>query len=228
MCFFFFLDIYSFRGRVILNCWRALKTNKVSLTWCILHLAAADLLFTFLTIFNGIVFLWHWTGGDVLCKLQGFSVETTYTVSITNLVLISYQQRLTPITDPLKTRARNILNKEYRKILLLWGTGVLACSPLLFFYQTRVNQEKGKTECDNLALGGIAQKVFYSLHALFFFVFPLCYMVYSQSKIFRALRRQRIVPRTLKKAEVSMRRHRKVAKTLLPLTVLLFCSGLHL
>lgn len=169
---------------VILNCWRALRRNKISLTWCLLNLAAADLLFTFLTIFNGIAFLRLWIGGDVLCKLQGFSVETTYTVSVTNLVLISYQ-RLTAITEPLKTRARNISNKEYRKILLLWGTGVLACSPLLFLYQTRVIQEK-KTECDNVAPGGIARKVFYSLHALFFFVFPLCYMVYSQSKIFRA------------------------------------------
>ena len=218
--FFFLTFTLSVVGNtwVILNCWRALKRNKVSLTWCILNLAAADLLFTFLTIFNGIAFLWHWIGGDVLCKLQGFSVETTYTVSITNLVLISYQ-RLTAITDPLKTRARNILNKEYRKILLLWGTGVLACSPLLFLYQTRVIQEKEKTECDNLALGGIARKVFYSLHALFFFVFPLCYMFYSQSKIFRALRKQRIVPRTLQGAEISRRRHRKVAKTLLALTV---------
>ena len=143
LCFFltFTLSVVG-NTWVILNCWRALKTNKVSLTWCVLNLAAADLLFTFLTIFNGIVFLWHWTGDDVLCKLQGISVETTYTVSITNLVLISYHQRLTAITDPLKTRAGNIFNKKYRKIiiiLLLWGTGVIACSPLLFLYQTRVN-----------------------------------------------------------------------------------------
>lgn len=81
------------------------------------------------------------------------------------------------------------------------------------------SSKKKKTECDNLALGGIARKVFYSLHALFFFVFPLCYMVYSQSKIFRALRKQRMVPRTLQGAEISWRRHRKVAKTLLALTV---------
>lgn len=139
--FFFLTFTLSVVGNtwVILNCWRALKRNKVSLTWCILNLAAADLLFTFLTIFNGIAFLWHWIGGDVLCKLQGFPIETTYTVSITNLVLISYQ-RLTAITDPLKTRARNILNKEYRKY---YFCGELVYSPAHLYFSC-IRQESSK------------------------------------------------------------------------------------
>ena len=98
--------------------------------WYVLNLASADLLFTFLSLFNAIAFMWRWVRENVVCKLQGFLVEASYTVSISNLVVISYQ-RLTAITDPLNARARNVSNKEYRKILIIWGICLVICSPLL-------------------------------------------------------------------------------------------------
>ena len=62
----------------------------------------------------------------------------------------------------------------------------------------------------------VGRQVFYSLNAFFFFTFPLSYMIFSQSKIFRALRTRRTVPTQM---EASNTRHKKAAKTLLALTI---------
>lgn len=208
---------------VIVTCCKNLKRKNVSLMWYVLNLATADLLFTSLTIFNGIGFLWHWVGGGPVCKLHGFLVETSYTASITTLMMISYE-RLKAITDPLNARARNFLNKGSRKILILWGMCLALCSPLLFIYQLE-QDENGQPVCDNAAWGHIGQQVFYSLHAFFFFAFPLSYMIFSQGKIFVALRPRRIIPFQLSRnIEKSNMRHKKVAKTLLALTIaFVFC-----
>ena len=71
----------------------------------ILNLATADLLFTLLSVFNMIGYLWRWVGAKYTCKLQGFFVEASYTTSIMTLETISYQ-RLKATTDPFSTRAR--------------------------------------------------------------------------------------------------------------------------
>ena len=56
----------------------------------ILNLATADLLFSLLSVFNMIGYLWRWVGGKYTCKLQGFFVEANYTTSIMTLETISY------------------------------------------------------------------------------------------------------------------------------------------
>ena len=75
------------------------EENTFSVTWFLANLASADLLFTFLTVFDVITFHWRWVGGNGTCKLVGFLVEATYTVSITTLVVLSYQ-RLKAVVDP--------------------------------------------------------------------------------------------------------------------------------
>ena len=223
--FYFSVFILSILGNtwVIVTCYKTLKRKNVSLMWFVLNLATADLLFTLLTIFNGIAFLWRWVGGEIVCKLHGFLVETTYTASITTLVVISHE-RLTAIADPLNARARNFSSKGYRKVLIVWGFCLAACSPLLALYRLNLN-ERGEIECNNIAWGDIGRQVFYSLHAIFFFALPLSYMIFSQSKIFLALRTRRIAPtQLLRRVETSNARHKKVAKTLLALTVaFVFC-----
>ena len=192
---------------VMVHCWKTLKRSKVSLMWFVLNLASADLLFTFLTFSNALAFLWRWIGGNITCKIQGFLVETAYTVSITNLVMISHQ-RLTSITDPLNARARNVSNKDYRKIFILWAVGLAICSPLLFLYQFELD-ETGQAVCGNAGWGYTGKQIFYILHAIFLFVFPLCYMIYSQSKIFRALSSNRIVPSAFSATERSQKTTQK-------------------
>lgn len=221
--FFVFTFISSAIGNtwVMKHCWKTLKRKKISLMWYVLNLAFADLLFTLLTPFNVIAFLYRWVGGNITCKLQGFLVEASYTVSIATLVMISYQ-RLAAIADPLNARARNISGQDFRKILILWAICLVVCSPLLFLYHLEL--DTGLPVCDNSAWGTIGRQVFYSLHAVFSFVVPLCYMIYSQSKIFCALRAQVIVPVTLSAVESTRKRQKKIAKTLAALTtVFVFC-----
>ena len=221
LVFYFSVFILSTVGNtwVLVTCYKDLKRKGSSLMWFVLNLATADLLFTCLTIFNGIAFLCCWVGGEIVCKLHGFLVETTYTASITTLVMISYE-RLTAITDPLNARARNFANKGHRKLLIIWGICLAVCFPLLILYRMELDQASGEFVCNNKAWGHIGRQIFYSLHAFFFFVFPLSYMIFSQSKIFLALRTRRIVPSQLSQGvERSNRRHQKVAKTLFALTI---------
>lgn len=223
--FYFSVFILSTLGNtwVIVTCYKTLKRKNVSLMWFVLNLATADLLFILLTIFNGIAFLWRWVGGEIVCRLHGFLVETTYTASITTLVVISYE-RLTAIADPLNARARNFSNKGYRKVLIVWGVCFAVCSPLPALYELKLD-ERGEIECNNTTWGDTGRQVFYSLHAFFFFAFPLSYMIFSQSKIFLALRTRRVAPaQLLQRVETSNARHKKVAKTLLALTIaFIFC-----
>ena len=212
--FYFSAFLLSTLGNawVLLICYKTMKRRNVSLMWLVINLATADLLFMLLSIFNAISFLRRWVGGSIVCKLHGFLVETTYTASIATLVVISYE-RLTAISDPLNARARNVSNKGYRKIVLVWGVCLAVCSPLLALYQ--LVDEKGEMVCNNTTLGDVGRQVFYSLHVFFFFVCPLSYMIISQSKIFRSLRTRRVAPTQM---EISNTRHKKVAKTLFALT----------
>ena len=86
---------------VIVTCYKNLKQRHFTLMWLVANLAAADLLFTLLTILNVISFFWRWVGGDSSCKLQGFFVEATYTTSITTLGVITFQ-RLKAVTSMLE------------------------------------------------------------------------------------------------------------------------------
>ena len=101
--------------------------------WLLVNLATADLLFTYLSVFNMIGYLWRWVGGDNTCKLQGFFVEASYTTSIMTLVTISYQ-RLKATTDPFSTREGRGFDREYLKPVIIWGLSLLVCTPLLQIY----------------------------------------------------------------------------------------------
>lgn len=98
------------------------------------------------------------------------------------------------------------------------------CSPLLALYQLELDK-RCEIACNNSAMENISRQVFYSLHALFFFAFPLSYMIFSQKKMFLALRTTRIVPFQLSgSVEISNMRHKKAAKTLFALTIaFVFC-----
>ena len=92
LIFYGFILIISLIGkvRVLVTCNRNLNLNRnrFSPMWYMANLASADLLFTFLTPFHAIDFSWRWVGGDTICKLHGFLVDTSYNTSITTLVVI--------------------------------------------------------------------------------------------------------------------------------------------
>ena len=212
---FFLMSIFG-NLWMIVTCYKSLKRQLLPLTWLVANLAFADLLFTFLTILNFIDVFWRWVGGNSTCRLHGFLVEATYTTSITTLVLITFQ-RLKAVTDPFNARIRGWARKEYIKLAIAWFLCLAVCSPLLDIY--RLEMRVNAIVCVNTTWGDIGRHVYYSLHATFFFVLPFLYMILTQRIIHRALR-ARVVP-TISNSfiEKSTQQHKKVAKTLIALTI---------
>ena len=201
---------------VITTCYKSLKRQHFPLMWLVANLAFADLLFTFLTILNVIDIFWRWLGGDGTCRLHGFLVEATYTTSITTLVVITFQ-RLKAVTDPFNARMNTWTRKGYVKLAIVWFLCLLVCSPLVDIY--RLERRGNVHVCVNTTWGDIGRQVYYSLHATFFFVLPFLYMIFTQTLIPRALR-SRVVPAINNSfIEKSVQRHKKVAKTLMALTI---------
>ena len=202
---------------VIKTCYKSLKgRHQFPLMWLVANLAFADLLFTFLTVLNVIDVSWHWVGGNITCRLHGFLVEATYTTSITTLVLITFQ-RLRAVTDPLNARINSLSSKEQVKLSIVWFLCLAVCSPLVDIY--RLERRGNVHVCVNTTWGDIGRQVYYSLHATFFFVLPFLYMIFTQTLISRALR-SRFVPAINNSfIEKSVQGHKKVAKTLMALTI---------
>ena len=202
---------------VIVTCYKNLKKKHFPFMWLVANLAAADLLFTFLTILDMISFFWRWVGGDSSCKIQGFFIEATYTTSISTLGLITFQ-RLKAITDPFNARMNSWARKQHVKLALIWFLCSAVCSPLLHIYHIET-PENGAIVCVNTTWGNTGRQIYYSLHAAFFFVIPLCYIIRTQTVIYRALRTRELPVKRNSFIRKSNQRHRKVTKTLIALTI---------
>ena len=221
LVFYGFILITSLVGNiwVLVTCYRNLNRNQFSPMWYVANLATADLLFTFLTPFNAINFAWRWVGGDKMCKLHGFLVDTSYTTSITTLVVISYL-RLKAVTDPFNSRRENFSNREYIKIVLMWCMCLVISSPTATINRVETNED-GKLICANTSWGNTGREIYYIVHAVLFFIIPLMYMIVTQRKIFRSLRAN-VVPICNSHIMRSNQRHKKVAKTLAALSLAFF------
>ena len=101
----------------------------------------------FLTPFQAINFSWCWVSGDVICKLHGFLVDTSYNTSITTLVVISYL-RLKAITDPFNSRGDKFSNREYMKLVLTWCMCLVISLPTASINKVETIED-GKLICAN-------------------------------------------------------------------------------
>ena len=208
---------------IIITCYKTLRTRYAPFLWLLANLATADLSFTFLSLFNGVGYLWQWVGGNASCKLQGFLLEASYTTSIITLVLISYQ-RLKAVTDPLNDRIGYWSNREHIRLVIVWCLSLAVCSPLTYIYRVKT-EEDGDIVCLTTTRGNSVPQIYYSLHATFFFLIPLLYTIFTQVRIFHTLRSS-VIPNSnlFNLITKSNQRHRKVAKTLAALTIaFVFC-----
>ena len=215
-CTVFIMSLVGNSWIIVVTYQRTIKKRGFNHFTCLVaNLAFADLVFTFLTIFNFVSFFSHWPGGDSTCKFHGFLIETTYTTSISTLVVISYQ-RLKAVIDPFKARFSRWTRMKYMKLAIIWSLCFAVCSPLVFIY--RVETRNDQIICVNTRWGNIGRQIYYSLHGALFLVVPLLYMNVTQIKInLTLLRRIKVVRNSV--AEETNRRHRKVAKTLAALTI---------
>ena len=136
--------------------------------WYVANLASADLLFTFLTPFHAINFSWRWVGGDVICKVHAFLVDTSYNNSITTLVVIAFL-RLKAITDIFNSRSDNFSNREYVKLVLTWCMCLVISSPTANIIKVETNAD-GKLICANTSWGSTGREIYYTVTQYFFFI----------------------------------------------------------
>ena len=210
-CFYFFAYAFSITGNcVVLSvCYK--RSGSSSLRWFIGNLAIADLTFALLSILDILSFLWTWVGGQVTCKIQCFWIEACYTTSIMTLVLISFQ-RIKAVLHPFNARLSDAEGAK-RKVVALWLGSLVVCSPLLYAYQVVTLDLSGQIICTNRPFGDLGRQIYYSIHAVCFFIVPLVYMIYAQTAIFLALIRssRRVFP-----TKTLLRRHTQIGIAKLP------------
>ena len=202
---------------VLSVCYRAIKRQGCLLKWFIANLAVADLTFALLSIMDAIADHWTWVGGQITCKLQSFVIEACYTVSVTTLCLISFE-KLKAVVEPFRRIAVNP-KSVYGKLITSWIVSFLVASPLLYAYQTQAD-DKETVLCTNDTLGDLGRQIYYSIHAICFFLGPLIFLIYAQAKIFSTLRSNaKVSPIKNTFTAARSKQHLKVAKPLAALTL---------
>lgn len=132
------------------------------------------------------------------------------------LVLISFE-RLQAVVEPF--RARFIAKESvHRKLIAIWVSSIIIASPSLYAYEAQVDASNA-VFCTNIKFGDMGRQIYYSIHAVCFFIFPLIYMIYTQRSIFLSLRSGVFTTRNALETVRTVQRHHKVAITLAALTV---------
>ena len=201
----------------LLTCYKKYHSSRSILLVYIASLATADLLFAILSIFDiAYFFLGSWPGGNAMCKIQGFLIETSYSASILTLAAISYE-RSRSVTSTTLARNRGV---EQRTIVIkiLWIVSIVLCVPLLYGYATK--EEKGDQLCLNTTWGDSGRQTYYILQAVLIFLCPLIFMVWAHSKILRVL--QSHINSTEGVGSVGSKQN-KVTKMLAVVTLVFFC-----
>lgn len=209
----------AFFGNImaLLTCYKKYHSSRSILLVYIASLATADLLFAILSIFDlTYFFLGSWPGGNAMCKIQGFLIETSYSASILTLVAISYE-RSRSVTSTTLARNRGV---EQRTIVIkiLWIVSIVLCVPLLYGYATK--EDNGKQLCLNTNWGDSGRQTYYILQAVFIFIFPLVFMIWAHTKILRVL--QAHIDNSEGVGSVGSKQH-KVTKMLAVVTLVFFC-----
>lgn len=209
----------AFFGNImaLLTCYKKYHSSRSILLVYIASLATADLLFAVLSIFDlAYFFLGSWPGGNALCKIQGFLIETSYSASILTLVAISYE-RSRSVTSTTLARNRGV-EKRTIVIKILWVVSIVLCVPLLYGYATK--EVKGNQRCLNTNWGDSGRQTYYILQAVLIFICPLIFMVWAHTKILRVL--QAHIKNSEGVGSVESKQH-KVTKMLAVVTLFFFC-----
>ena len=146
------------------------------------NLAFADLLFAIATIFDAIQFvsgIMVYT--EFTCVLSGIIIESSYTVSVLTLTVMS-KDRYDVVTKPFKnmrTMKQNIV-----KVVLVWIVSLATCSATLYSY--RVGIEDGKEKCLN-RFTSKQNLIYYSVQSAICYFIPMMIMVFCHLKLSKIL-----------------------------------------
>jgi hypothetical protein len=187
---YFATYIVAIAGNImaLLTCFKNYRITTSIILVYIASLAIADLLFTLLSTFDYVYFFTKdWAGGDLVCKLQGFLIETSYSASILTLVAISYE-RLRSVASKSLARKQRI---ERRTIIskAIWVFSAVISVPLLYGYSVILEKETGNNLCVNyVSWGDVGRQLYYSCQAVFIYLLPLSFMIWAHYRIFRVLK----------------------------------------
>ena len=149
------------------------------------NVALADFFFTFFSIANCIEFLAEeWLLSDAVCRIQGTLIEVFYTVSIITLSVISLE-RYFIICRTKRPRRSKITSIKIAGVI--WAISFAFCSPLFYGWMAAPNAH-GKIECYNNRWSNDARFIYYSLHAFFVYILPLCVMLFAHYNLSSTLR----------------------------------------
>ena len=77
----------------------------------------------------------------------------------------------------------------------------------------------GTVFCTHIEIGDIGRQIYFSIHAVCSFIFPLMYMIYAQRSIFLSLRSGLFSTQNALETTCTVQRHHKVPKILAALTM---------
>ena len=151
------------------------------------NLALADLLFSILSIFNGIAFLLgEWKVGNVICKIHGMLIEVSYTVSVLTLVGVAVERYIS-ICRPQYTRRS--IKQTIQMIAFIWLSSFAFCAVLAYGYI--IIYSENKSQCGSYRWSNQVRLIFYITHSFLVYLLPLTLMCFSHYKIYQTLAKQK-------------------------------------
>lgn len=227
-CLYATIFTLAFVGNIfaLITCYKTYKVTTSVLFCFIASLAGADLMFTLLSIFDLIAFIGQgdWFGGDPVCKIQSFLIESCYTVSILTLVAISYE-RLKAVSSPVLARAQPTDNRSII-LKIIWVVGIASCTPLLYAYYVKRDENSDLSLCLNENMGDDGRQIYYAIQAVLLFLLPLGTMIWAHVKIFLHLSNHARTRISLRAKSGDGLQQKKVTKMLAIVTLVFFiCYG---
>ena len=186
---FVLLVCTSFAGNVtVLVSWFRNKIPRRIIYFYTSNLASADLLATVAVALIPINNHMTSTAGDVVCKINYFAINTSFTTSILTLVAIGLTryQTITSITPThFSQEKRNLARK---RCCLIWLIAIITASP--FLSVVGQNDEPGRNDCvKNSNWPVLYLKMYYVMHLVLFFIFPLLFVMFVSCRIYCVLRK---------------------------------------
>ena len=227
-CLYAIVFTLAFVGNTfaLITCYKTYKVTTSVLICYIASLATADLMFTLLSIFDLIAFIGKgdWFGGNPVCKIQSFLIESCYTVSILTLVAISFE-RLKAVSSPVLARAQRTTERTVI-LKVMWVIGIVSCGPLLYAYYVKKDETTGKSLCVNEHMGDIGRQTYYAIQAGLLFLLPLGFMCWAHVRIFQHLSSHVKTRHSITTDRGDGLKQRKVTKMLALVTLVFFiCYG---
>ena len=185
------------------------------------NLAFADLLFAIATIFDAIQFvsgIMVYT--EFTCVLSGIIIESSYTVSVLTLTVMS-KDRYDVVTKPFKNT--RTIKQNIVKVVFVWLIAVATCSATLYSY--RIGIEDDKEKCFN-RFTSKQNLINYSVQSVICYFIPMIIMVFCHLKLSKILieKHKNMISKNLTD-NIKLKQHqktKKVVELVLILTITFF------